>query len=133
MWQLSGLSHGSFSPPSPAALNGDQITNPTPFTIISSSNNLLIQDTTNYTGLLPGSDVGAGFTPSETALMAAFTPDCLSLTMTLYFKVIDTVNDYRLFMKHWITGATGIMLTIVINNDTANPIVKYLHVRGRGR
>jgi hypothetical protein len=111
--------------PAPAKPSGITVTNPTQFVMLSAANNLLVQDTTSY-GTLSASDTGAGFTPSETALTAAFTANCASLTMTLSFKVIDPVRGYRLYMKHWMTGTVGVVLTLVINGDTANPIVKYV-------
>ena len=107
--------------PTPATATAAAI----PFKIISASNNLMIKDTTTYPSL-SASGAGAGFTPSETALTATFSASCTALQMTLYFKVIDTVNDYTLFMKHWNTGAMGVMLTLVINGNTANPITKYV-------
>ncbi|MEY4546103.1 MAG: hypothetical protein RL685_2298 [Pseudomonadota bacterium] len=112
--------------PVPAQWNSgtNTLTSPTPFLIISSTNNLMIQDTTQYSGLTQA-DAGAGFVPSETALTAVFTPRCTSLTMLLSFKVVDAIQDYRLFFKHWKTGSTGVMLTIVIN-DSTKPITKYV-------
>lgn len=111
--------------PVPAAVSGRQVTAPTPFKILAPANNLLIEDTTDYSGLA-ATDAGAGFAPSETALTATFTPHCTSMTMALRFKVIDTEHSYRLYLKHWKTGATGVMLTIVINGDTDHSIVKYV-------
>lgn len=112
-------------PPVPAQVNGGQITNPVPFKILSSSNTLLIQDTTPYANLTTA-DSGAGFTPSETALTVTFTQNCTSLTMSLSFKLVDTVNSYKLLMKHWKTDSQGVMVTITINGDSSNSIVKYV-------
>lgn len=117
--------------PAAAAIHSAAIVAPVPFKIISSNNNILIQDTTPYSSALTISDAGAGFAASETALIANFTPNCTSLQITLNFKVIDTINNYMLFMKHWKTGTTGVMLTILLNDDItaanpANPIVKYV-------
>jgi hypothetical protein len=96
---------------------------PHAFKIISTTNDLLIQDTTQYP--VP-CDIGAGFTASQTSLNAAFSTNCLSLQLTLYFKVIDSTSNYILYMKHWKSKATGLILTLVINNDTENPIIKYI-------
>lgn len=96
-------------------------TYPSLFKIISTTNELMIQDKTNYP---VGSD--SGFTASETCLTATFTEDCTSLQMILYFKVIDVVNDYTLYMKHWKTGSENLMLTFIINDDIDNPITKYV-------
>lgn len=85
----------------------------------------MIEDTTVYP-TLTNADIGAGFSPSETALTAKFAQNCTSLQMTANFKISDTTSEYTLFMKHWKTGATGVMLTLTINGDTANAITKYV-------
>lgn len=127
--------------PAPAQATAGQITLPTPFTIISVSNNLLIRDTTDYTGL-QATDAGAGFSASATALIATVTANCKSpatpnpkspvtpkspsLQMTLTFKVNDAESGYRLYLKHWKSTATCVVLTIVINGDAENAIVKHV-------
>jgi hypothetical protein len=111
--------------PVPATVSGTTVTGPTPFVMLSEANNLLVQDATIY-GTLTSSDAGAGFTPSVTALAAAFTKNCAALTMKLSFKVVDPVRSYRLYMKHWMTGTVGVTLTFVVNGDTDNPIVKHV-------
>lgn len=40
------------------------------------------------------------------------------VTMTVYFKVLDTDSDVTLFMKHWKTTAAGCVLQILVNDDT---------------
>lgn len=104
--------------PVPAPAAGQS---PTPFKIISLNNNLLIEDSTEYSSLV---DEGAGFTPSETALTGTFTKNCTSLSMTASFKVINTNNNYFLYMKHWMVGVVGVVVTIVVNGNTSNPIIK---------
>ena len=94
-----------------------------PFKIISTGNNLLIEDTTSYGDTYPASPL---FSASETALTASFSETCAALNITAYFKVVDTVNDYKLYLKHWKTGTVGLMLTITINGDTSNAITKYV-------
>jgi hypothetical protein len=79
--------------PSPATASTD----PVAFEILSASNNLMINDTTSYPSPC---DAGAGFQSSEIYLTAGFSPNCLALQMTVYFKIVDTVNYYTLFMKH---------------------------------
>ncbi|WP_020611526.1 hypothetical protein [Sediminispirochaeta bajacaliforniensis] len=96
---------------------------PIAFKTISQTNTLLIQDTTQYPEKC---DIGAGFCAAETVLSANLTKVCQSLAMTLYFKVVDTSNDYALLIKHWKKPGTGVRLTIVVNEDTANSIVKYV-------
>ena len=107
----------------------------TPFKIISSDNNLMISDTTDYSKGKSSTDVGAGFSASETALTANFTASSssfgLPLQITMQCKIIDTSNNYTLFMKHWQTNNNGVMLTILINDDITattpnNKIVKYV-------
>jgi hypothetical protein len=105
--------------PAPVNSQGDA----TLFKIISTANTLLIQDTTEYPA---NCTAGAGFYPSQTCLTGNFTADCLALRMTLYFKVVDTVNDYQLILKHWKTGNTDMKLTFTINGDASTSMVKYV-------
>ncbi|HAD96315.1 MAG TPA: hypothetical protein DCG19_02855 [Cryomorphaceae bacterium] len=105
--------------PAPATDNSA----PVPFKIISATNDLLIMDTTSYPS---DCEAGAGFEASETSLTAGFASNCTTLQMTLYFKVIDSISNYNLFMKHWKTGATGVVLTMVINEDTETTITQYV-------
>lgn len=96
----------------------------TRFKIISTSNTIYIRDTTIYPD---GCDDGAGFYASETVFTAIFSQKCTSLSMTAYFKVVDTVSDYNLYLKHWKKqGSKGIKLSLVINEDQLNTIVKYV-------
>ena len=90
-----------------------------PFKIVSSANTLLIEDTTDYQGQYPSVP---SFTATGSALIAS--PPSGLLSMTAYFKVVDTVYDYSLYMKHWITGTEGVKLTITINNTYT--ITKYV-------
>lgn len=96
---------------------------PVPFKVVSTSNDLMIYDTSEYTA--PCGE-GAGFSSSEMGLTATFTDKCKALQMTMYFKVSDTVTDYSLFIKHWKTGDVGVKLTFVINGDEANPFTHYV-------
>jgi hypothetical protein len=107
------------TPPVPAPGTG----NPVAFKIISATNDLMIKDTTSYP---TDCAEGAGFSASQTSLTATFKSNCTSLQMTVYFKVIDSVANYVMYMKHWKTGSVGAMLTMVINEDVENPIVKYV-------
>lgn len=88
---------------------------PTAFEIISTSNNLMINDTTNYKERTAPFDAGFGFTASDTSLLATLTKNCQSLEATVYFKVIDAVRDYTLNLKHWKTNTQAVMLTFLIN------------------
>lgn len=95
-----------------------------PFEIISSTNDLMIKDTTQYPQ--PAPSAPAGFTSSQTALTATLSADIPTLQMTLYFKVIDLVDDYILFMKHWLNGSAPVTLTLVINGDESTALTKYV-------
>ncbi|MGZ3874446.1 MAG: hypothetical protein ACXVJD_16105 [Mucilaginibacter sp.] len=97
----------------------------TRFKIISTTNDLIIQDTTaNYPDTCTTS---CGFTASQTSLTAGFAENCTSLQMTVYFKVIDSTTNYMLYLKHWKGGTNGVMLSMVINNVDDNPvIIKYV-------
>ena len=103
-------------------VQGTSSTPPVPFKIVSAGNDLLVVDNTTY----PSSAGAAGFSLAETLLTANFSQSCAALSMTLYFKVVDTTKDYTLYLKHWKLGATGVMLTLTINGDTDNAITKYI-------
>jgi hypothetical protein len=101
---------------------------PSKFKIISTTNELMVQDSTKY---VAGST--CGFTASQTYLNATFSQVNSSLQITLYFKVVDVIKDYNLYLKHWTTTAEDVMLTLVINDDYANPITKYVDaIEGEG-
>ena len=38
--------------------------------------------------------------------------------------MINSVSDYTLYIKNWITQSTGVTLSIVVNGDTTNTITK---------
>jgi hypothetical protein len=90
------------------------------FKIISSTNDLYICDST------PSPVSSPGFSCSETSLTCAFSETNTSLQMTLYFKILDSVDDYTFFLKHWVSTGKGVCLTIVINGDTDNELLKYV-------
>lgn len=92
---------------------------PAPFEIFSNGNNLLIRDTTVVPSPAP---TAGGFAASETALLAIFEAGLPSLSMTLYFKVVDVDSEYALYIKHWVTDPSGVTLQIVVNGDTDHPI-----------
>jgi hypothetical protein len=76
----------------------------------------------------PPPPVRSGFTVSQTCLTASWpnggNSPYFAYQITLYFKVIDSVSDYTLYIKHWITQSTGVTLSIVVNGDTTNTITK---------
>src|SRR5271165_2389302 len=91
---------------------------PKGFTTIATTNDLMIQDTTKYP-----SGAASGFTVSQTCLTATWNgTEQLSYQLTLFFKVTDSVSDYTLYIKHWITQQTGVALTIVVNSSAPNPV-----------
>lgn len=97
------------------------------FKIISSANTLLIEDTTDYGTPYPTTT--PAFTATELALIAS--PKSGALSITAYFKVVDTINDYNLYLKHWITGTQGVKLTITINGSyTVTKFVTALEAEG---
>jgi hypothetical protein len=95
-----------------------------PFSTLSTSNTLLVEDTTQYDSL---SSNDIGFLSLPTALRAKL-PGVAGqfLSYTIYFKVVDTISDYTLHLKHWKTGTADIKLTFIINNDSDNSLVKYV-------
>ncbi|MFZ3230969.1 MAG: hypothetical protein WA160_12245 [Pseudobdellovibrio sp.] len=94
------------------------------FKIISSTNDLMIQNTTEYA---EGAAI-VGFASSQTYLQASLSSSCPKLQMTMYFKAIDSVRNYTLYMKHWKASASGVKLTITMNGDTDEgcQIIKYV-------
>lgn len=79
----------------------------TNFKITSESNNLLI--------------TGGGFT----APMITDFSD-VPVTMDIYFKVMDDMLEYELFLKCWKTMPQDCVLTFIINDNENNPIVKHV-------
>lgn len=117
-----------FSPPAPVAKAGVAPTSP--FVIFSNSNTMLIKDTTPYDK--EPCAVGAGFKASQTSLNAEVVPNN-PLTFTVLFKVTDVTNDYSLHFKHWTTTSEAVQLSIVINGDTDNKLVKIVDaIEGEG-
>src|SRR4029077_2676588 len=104
------------TPPATAA------TLPPKFKTIAATNDLMIQNATDY-----GSLTMSGFSVSQASLTANWSAtQNIPYTLVMYFKVIDSVSEYTLNIKHWTTQATGVQLTIVINEDTSNTIIKYV-------
>jgi hypothetical protein len=104
-------------PPAPPARPA---TDPVKFRALSASNNLLIDDTTTYP-----SASSAGFSASDTALTAMVTDDC-PLTMRVSFKVTDTDQVYKLFLKHWKLAGRDVRLDIVVNGEQGSDIAVYV-------
>jgi hypothetical protein len=98
---------------------------PQGFKILAATNDLEILDTTTYkdgTNALP-------FTASDTCLTVTWNssaepPLDFPYQLTLYFKIVDAVEEYSLYVKHWITGSVGVILTITVNEATT--ITRYV-------
>jgi hypothetical protein len=119
---IVGFIPSKFIPPPVMTSPSSSVALTQQFKIISTTNDLLIEDTTDY--LNEGT---SGFTVSQTCLTATWDDNHeFAYQMTMYFKVTDSVTEYRLFLKHWKTEDIGVKLTIVINGDTTNPITKYV-------
>ena len=84
------------------------------FAIPSPTNHLIVRDISNYAGA-SAPDVGAGFTATDSGLIANFTPNQTPLVMRFHFKITNTHQDYTLFLKHWKLSDTTIQLSIAIN------------------
>lgn len=91
------------------------------FMITSIGNNLAIWDTTPPID----SKFSSAFScPDSTGMEATLSNSQQNVQMTMYFKVVDTENDYILYLKHWIKGSTTVMLTFTINSNYT--IIKYV-------
>ncbi|MFH1805296.1 MAG: hypothetical protein ABID63_10465 [Pseudomonadota bacterium] len=95
------------------------------FDIFSDSNNLRVTDTTNYASLATTAKT-QGFSATPRALLAQIDSGCPKLSFCITFKIIDTVSDYTLYLKHWKLDDSGIQLEIVINGDKANALTKHV-------
>ena len=49
------------------------------------------------------------------------------VSLTVYFKVDEMNSDVSLILKHWCIKAAGASLSIVVNGDTNNPIVRQVN------
>ena len=111
-----------FLPPATITPPATSATLPLKFKTIAATNDLMIQNATDY-----GSLTTSGFSVSQASLTANWSAtQNIPYTLVMYFKVIDSVSEYTLNIKHWTTQATGVQLTIVINEDTSNTIIKYV-------
>jgi hypothetical protein len=85
-----------------------------PLKILSTANDLLIVDTSDYAGKA----AGAKFAASEGSLAATFSGSDQELQLTVYFKIRDSINDYSFFLKHWKGTAGALSLGLTINGNT---------------
>ena len=95
---------------------------PTQFKIISTTNDLMLFDSTTYS---TSCGAGAGFAATPTEMKANFASNCTALQISAYFKITNFTKDYTLRIKHWKLGATDIRLTLSINGND-NTVVKYV-------
>jgi len=96
------------------------------FKIISTTNTLFIEDITNYTGI---NENGFGFSATPAYLNANLGQQNHDLRVKLFFKVVDSVHNYKLTLKHWIIGNSEVKLTFIINNDENLRIEKVVDSR----
>jgi hypothetical protein len=119
---IVGFLPAKFIPPATITPTVSSATLPLAFKTISATNDLMIENATQY-----GSLTCSGFTVSQASLTAGWSETKnISYILMLYFKVTDSVSEYSLNIKHWVTGQTGVKLSFVINNDTSNTITKYV-------
>jgi hypothetical protein len=79
------------------------------FKIVSPANNLQV--------------TGAGFDANMTSNFT--TPLSVSASLDVNFKIIDTITEYSLFLKHWIGPLSGVCkMTVKVNGNA--PIVIYV-------
>ncbi|GBQ30613.1 hypothetical protein HLH34_18300 [Gluconacetobacter azotocaptans] len=96
---------------------------PRPFLAFSGGSDLLVKDTTTYPKDTPD---GAGFSATAGGMTGSLSGSCSQLSFRLLFKITNTVQNYSLFFKHWKIGDTGLKMSIVINEDTTNTVVRYI-------
>lgn len=112
---IVGFLPSKFIPP----CNGDL---PQAFKTLAATNDLMIENSSSY-----GEAQSSGFSVSQACLTAAWSASqAVPYQLTLYFKVTDSVSEYTLNIKHWMTGAPGVQLSIVINGDASNTITRYV-------
>ena len=105
----------------PLPQSGSQL--PQKFLSYASANDLIVFDTTQYAGSLTN---GTGFSVGLGGMTASLNTGCSQLNFRALFKVIDTIHEYSLFLKHWKIGEKGLKLSLTINNDISNVIVRYI-------
>jgi hypothetical protein len=49
-----------------------------------------------------------------------------AVKLKVEFKIVDTLYDYALFMKHWKTTDRGCMLTFVFNGNEGEPVIRHV-------
>ncbi|WP_104666954.1 hypothetical protein [Ensifer adhaerens] len=83
------------------------------FRIFSGANNIYV--------------TGAGFTEftqSDGVLRADLGPKNKTASLSVSFKIADTEKEFSLYLKHWTTTQAACTLTIVINKNVRNPIIR---------
>jgi hypothetical protein len=84
------------------------------FRIFSAANNLYV--------------TGTGFnspSPARGYMQTTF-PTGVPVKMKIQFKIVDLTKELSLFIKHWKTAPQGCRLSIVINGNTASPIIRHV-------
>jgi hypothetical protein len=123
---IIGFTPNKFIPPIVLSSDSGSATAPLGFKTIAATNDLLVQDTTQNTTTYPSGGT-SGYTLSENCLTSTWdSKHQFPYQITLYFKIIDSVKGYTLYMKHWIAQSTNVMITIVVNGDPATEMTKYV-------
>jgi hypothetical protein len=77
------------------------------FKILSGANNLQV--------------TGAGFNAPMYSDYSKGQP-----TLRIQFKIVDDLHQYSLFLKHWNGGTNGSILTMIINDDKDNSLIRHV-------
>lgn len=107
-------------------------TPPSQFEIVAATNNLIVKDQTTYP--VDCGDNG-GFENYRKSLKGRFSEKCPILIISIFFKILDHIDNYTLYMKHWKLNDTNIHLKFTINGDTDTTfsnIVDSLEATGGG-
>ncbi|MFZ6845531.1 hypothetical protein [Undibacterium sp. RuTC16W] len=124
-----GFTPSKFIPSAQITTQGSAATLPQKFKTIAPTNDLIIENSSEYVD----SSVESGFSVSQSCLSASWKNTYSQYKVSLYFKVTDLVQEYTLYIKHWVGQQTGVMLKIVINQDTTNSIERYVDaLEGQG-
>jgi hypothetical protein len=119
---IVGFLPAKFIPPVSIVAPATSVALATSFRTLAATNDLLVENATSY-GAVPAS----GFSVSQASLTADWSStQNIPYVLTLYFKIIDFTREYTLNIKHWLTGATGVQLTLVVNGDASNAITRYV-------
>lgn len=71
---------------------------------------------------------GQGFEKADDPArpMQTHFPSGTTVSMTVQFKIIDSDLELALYLKHWKTTPRGCMLSVVVNGNSDNPILRHV-------